>query len=137
MAKKFNIIVNSPVEIVGGYTVNDGLLVVVRITGIDETSSTNHDIINYDVQTYVSEGAKASKEPVIMSKGIVSIVQDPRGIMYKNYKSSVKSTDITYSMSVASGKRKLTAASLTSLKENIAGVVAGLLGKNVNDLTIG
>ena len=135
MAKKFNLTVNSPVEIVGGYTVNSDLLIVVRLKGIDETP-TNHDLIEYELNTYVSQSAKTSKEPMIMVKGLVNAQQTPRGIMYKNYEDSVKSTDITYNISIASGKRKLTPASLTSLKENIAGVVAGLLGKNVNDITI-
>ncbi len=135
MVKQFKITVSSPVEIVGGYTVNDGLLVVVGIKGIDETPS-DHDLIEYETKTYISEAAKTSKEPVVMTKGLVVIQNTKRGTTYKNHNGSVKSTDITYSMSVASGKRKLTPTSVTSLKENILGIVAGLLGKNVNDLTI-
>ena len=135
MAKKFKRTVNSPVEIVGGYTINDGMIVDVLVTGIDESNS-GYDLIEYNTNAYVSQVAKDNKEPSIMAKGLIEIKQTPKGTMYKNYSGGVNSTDITYNWSVASGKRKLTAASLVSLKENIAGVIAGLLGKNVNDLTI-
>ena len=135
MAKQFKITVNSPVQIIGGYTVDSDMIVVVSITDFDESPS-SHDLINYKTGVYVSQVAKNNDEPMVMAKGLIEVKETSRGIMYRQYKGSVKSTDITYNISIASGKRKLTPASLTSLKENIAGVVAGFLGKNVNDLTI-
>lgn len=135
MAKNFKITVNSPVEIVGGFTINSGMVVYARINNVDE-SPTDHDLISYDFRSYVSEVAKGNGEPEIMPKGMVIKKQRPQGEMFVKVKAYVKSTDIVYATKITAGKRKFTASSLTSQGDNLKEVIAGLLGKNANDLSV-
>jgi hypothetical protein len=71
-----------------------------------------------------------------MPKGMVIKKMTPKGEMYRKQKVNIKSTDITYATKITAGKRKFTAASLTSIGEKVAEEISVLLGKNADDFTV-
>lgn len=134
MAKQFNLTINSPVVIGGGFTVSSGLNIVVTIIGVDLRNE-DYDVIQYSKECYVSEATKISGEPQVNPKGVSYFKLRGHSVVNSIYK--INTDQFAYDIAVTSNKSEFTAASESAFATSTAQIVADELGINISDIIIG